>query len=92
MTSIQGIITICLVALLLNLPFGWIRSKTRKFSLAWFACVHAPIPFVAAIRILTHTSWEFIPLFLLVSVAGQIIGARLKPQVAVAEADSEIAD
>lgn len=92
MTSIQDVIIICFVALLLNLPFGWIRANTRKFSLGWFACVHAPIPFVAAIRIITHTSWEFIPLFLLVSVAGQIIGARLRPQAVVAEVEAEIED
>ncbi|MGE4319738.1 MAG: hypothetical protein AB7E96_12645 [Deferribacterales bacterium] len=71
------------MAFILNLPFGMLRTKTRKFSLAWMGCVHAPIPVVAAIRILSHTSWTYIPLFLLVSVAGQIIGARLKPQTTV---------
>ena len=75
------------MALLLNLPFGMLRAKTRKFSLGWFACVHAPIPVVACIRILSHTSWAYIPLFLLVSVAGQIIGARMKPQTVEAEID-----
>lgn len=78
MTSIQGVIIICIVAFVLNLPFGVLRTKTRKFSLAWFACIHAPIPVVAAIRILSHTPWTYIPLFLLFSVIGQIVGARLK--------------
>jgi len=78
MTSIQGVIAICIVAFILNLPFGWLRTYTRKFSLAWFACVHAPIPVVAIIRISTNTPWTYIPLFLLFSVAGQLIGAWLK--------------
>ena len=78
MTSIQGVIAICVIAFILNIPFGWVRANTRKFSLAWFACVHAPIPVVAIIRISTHTPWTFIPLFLLFSVAGQIIGAKMK--------------
>lgn len=81
MDILQGIFAICVIALLLNMPFGWLRSYTRKFSVWWFACVHAPIPIVAFIRIYTHTSWTYIPLFLFFSVAGQIFGSRLKARV-----------
>ncbi|PLX68375.1 MAG: hypothetical protein C0602_09350 [Denitrovibrio sp.] len=74
----QGVFAICIIALILNLPFGWLRTYTRKFSLAWIACIHAPIPIVALIRIYTDTKWIYIPLFLIFSIGGQILGAKLK--------------
>ena len=33
---------IALLTLLINLPFGYMRKKTRKFSLKWFLCIHLP--------------------------------------------------
>lgn len=78
MNTLQGIFIICVIAFILNLPFGWLRSYTKKFSIAWFACIHAPIPIVAFIRIYTHTDWVYIPLFFVFSIAGQIIGSRIK--------------
>lgn len=81
MNNPQGVFAICILALVLNLPFGWLRTYTRKFSLGWMLCVHAPIPIVAFIRIYTKTSWHYIPFFLLFSVAGQIAGARIKTKV-----------
>ncbi|GAB1536896.1 hypothetical protein ADMFC3_25270 [Geovibrio sp. ADMFC3] len=78
MTDIQGIIVvICIAAVILNLPFGYLRRFTRRFSLAWFACIHIPIVFIAIIRISTHTPWAFAPLFLALGIMGQIIGHRL---------------
>jgi hypothetical protein len=77
----QGVFAICLIALILNLPFGWLRTYTRKFSLAWAVCIHAPIPIVAAIRIYTHTDWVYIPLFLLFSIIGQVAGSKLKQKI-----------
>jgi hypothetical protein len=39
---------------LLNLPFGYWRAGSARFSRAWFFAVHAPVPFVIAIRLLAH--------------------------------------
>ncbi len=79
MTDIQGIIAlICIAAVILNLPFGYLRRFTRRFSLPWFACIHIPIIFVAVIRISTHTPWAYAPLFLVMSIAGQMAGYRIK--------------
>ncbi|PLX66102.1 MAG: hypothetical protein C0603_11850 [Denitrovibrio sp.] len=81
MEYLQGVFAICLVAFILNLPFGWLRTYTRKFSIAWAVCIHAPIPIVAFIRIYTHTDWIYIPLFFIFSIAGQIVGSRLKNKI-----------
>jgi len=78
MNYLQGVFAISLIAFILNTPFGWLRAYTKKFSIGWFLCIHAPIPVVALIRITTHTAWKFIPVFLVFSIAGQIVGARLK--------------
>lgn len=81
MNSLQGVFAICILAFILNLPFGWLRTYTKKFSLSWIACIHAPIPIVALIRIYTGINWIYIPLFLIFSVAGQIGGAMIKEKL-----------
>ncbi|MEJ2183279.1 MAG: hypothetical protein P8Y66_07130 [Nitrospirota bacterium] len=65
------------LSLLLNLPMGYLRKKTRKFSLAWFLCIHAPIPFIYAGRVLSGLDMIFIPLFVVAAVLGQVLGGRL---------------
>ena len=77
MTNTQTITLIAVTAFILNLPFGYLRNFTKKFSWQWFACIHIPIPFLAFFRIITGTPWQYIGLFLIMSVLGQIIGARL---------------
>ena len=72
-------------------PFGAARVHTRKFSPAWFAAVHATIPFVAALRQATDLPRWALVLTLAGSVAGQFAGARLEGArlVAVAERENE---
>ena len=75
------VLLIALVAFIANLPFGFLRTKYRRFSLGWFVCIHAPIPIVVALRLLTKTSYVFIPIFLVTSIAGQLVGSKLSPRV-----------
>jgi hypothetical protein len=77
MNTHNAIIYISILAFTLNLPFGYLRNFTKKFSWQWFLCIHAPIPVLAFFRIMTGVHWKFIALFLILSVLGQIIGARL---------------
>ncbi len=71
------LIALTLFAFVLNLPFGWLRSKTKKFSFYWFLYIHLPIPFVIVFRLLAGFSMKIIPIMLAASIAGQVIGARL---------------
>lgn len=64
-------------ALVLNLPFGYMRGGTRKFSFLWFLYIHLPIPFVIAMRLVAGFNYKVIPLVLAASVIGQVIGARI---------------
>lgn len=78
-TNRIGVIAaIALFALIVNMPFGYLRTKTRKFSLQWFLCVHMPIPLIVALRLSTGVSYKAIPVFLIASITGQVFGGRIK--------------
>ncbi|PLY11637.1 MAG: hypothetical protein C0624_01730 [Desulfuromonas sp.] len=64
-------------ALFANIPLGYLRAGARKRSLAWFAYVHASIPFIVMMRIVFGFGWEFIPFTLLCAILGQLLGGRL---------------
>ncbi|MBW2095860.1 MAG: hypothetical protein JRI80_13325 [Deltaproteobacteria bacterium] len=76
MISVHNLWAIAIAVFLLNLPFGFWRARTRKFSSSWFLAVHAPIPGVIALRIFSGLGWRFITFPVLVGAffAGQLLG------------------
>jgi hypothetical protein len=64
----------------LNLPFGFWRAGARKFSASWILAVHAPVPLVVAIRLLSGLGWQLITFPVLVAAffTGQFVGGRLR--------------
>jgi hypothetical protein len=64
---------------LINLPFGYLRGKTRKLTLKWFMYVHLPIPIVFLMRTFAHLEVRYIPVFVAAAVMGQLLGGRLEP-------------
>jgi hypothetical protein len=64
--------------LILNLPFGYLRTRSIKYSLRWFLCIHAPIPFIFIARTVSHIEMKYIPVFALAALAGQIVGGKLE--------------
>lgn len=75
--TIMLLILLTLFAFVINLPFGWLRSKTKKFSFYWFLYIHLPIPFVIVFRLLAGFSLRIVPIILAASILGQVVGARL---------------
>jgi hypothetical protein len=67
-----------LIVFLLNLPFGYLRSKSAKFSKQWMMAVHIPVPFIFLLRILSGFGWKIIPLLMLSDIAGQFAGGKLR--------------
>ncbi len=67
-----------LIVFLINLPFGYIRSNSTKFSRKWIMAIHIPVPFVFLLRMISGLNWTVIPLLVLSDVAGQIAGGKLK--------------
>jgi len=64
----------------INLPFGFWRSKVKKFSLQWFLSIHLPVPVVYAIRIYAGIGWHLTTFPVLIGsfFLGQFIGSRYK--------------
>jgi len=71
---------VAIAVLLLNLPFGFWRAGVRKFSLAWFVAVHAPVPLIVALRLLSGLGfrWTTFPVMVTGYFAGQFLGGRLR--------------
>ena len=67
-----------IVVFLINLPFGYIRSRSAKFSKQWMMAIHIPVPFVFLLRIFSGLNWTAIPLLVLSDIAGQIAGGKLR--------------
>ncbi|MCE5312187.1 MAG: hypothetical protein LLF86_03445 [Nitrospiraceae bacterium] len=72
------IVLISLIAFLVNLPAGYMRSRSVKYSIKWFMYIHLPIPVIIAARIFSQTESVFIPLFVAAAFAGQFIGGRIE--------------
>lgn len=66
--------------LAVNLPFGFWRSATRRFSGPWFAAVHLPVLIVVGLRLYFHVDWHLatLPLFVGAYLAGQYLGGLLR--------------
>jgi hypothetical protein len=84
-----SLIVFVIFTIALNIPFGSYRVTKPRFSYAWWLAIHAPIPFVLALRIVVFhlpstiyiLPWH-VPLWtVLISIAaavtGQLIGGRL---------------
>lgn len=79
MPTLNSIITVLLLviaAFILNLPFGYFRAPTKKFSFKWFLYIHLPIPFIYLLRTYADMSYRVIPLLVIGAIAGQVFGAR----------------
>ena len=64
--------------LLLNLPFGYARAKTKRYSLRWFLFIHVPIPVIFIARTISHIDIKYIPIFAFAAITGQILGGKLE--------------
>lgn len=69
------ILLVSLVCLLINIPLGVLRERSKKFSLAWLFWVHASIPLIIALRIGLRLPLIAIPINIAAAILGQAIGA-----------------
>lgn len=75
-----GVWSVAGAILVLNLPFGFWRAGTRKFSVPWFLAVHVPVPLAVGLRIVVGLGWRLatLPVFVGAFFAGQFLGGRLR--------------
>lgn len=75
------LIILLLFALLVNMPLGYLRENSRKYSLRWFVYIHLSIPFIIFMRLHYGFGWGVVPFTLACAVGGQIIGGRVRRSV-----------
>ncbi|MBN1957091.1 MAG: hypothetical protein JXQ81_09570 [Desulfuromonadales bacterium] len=61
-----------------NLPLGYLRVTSRKYSISWFVLIHLSIPFIILLRTYLGFSWRWIPATLFCAVVGQLLGGRMR--------------
>ena len=75
------LLTIAGIAVFLfNVPFGYWRSRTRKFSLQWILAIHLPVPFIIGFRLLLGLGFRPITFPILIGAffIGQIVGSKIQ--------------
>jgi len=66
--------------LVLNLPFGFWRAGTKRFTVPWFLAIHVPVPLAVGLRLLVGVGWRLstLPLFVGAFFVGQLLGGKLR--------------
>jgi hypothetical protein len=72
------ILALFLFTLLLNLPFGYARVRSKRYSLRWFLYIHMPIPIIFILRTISHVEIKYIPVVAIGAVIGQVLGGKLE--------------
>ncbi|XP_057979544.1 uncharacterized protein LOC131165616 [Malania oleifera] len=70
------VLVIGILGMAANVPLGIWREHTEKFSPAWFAAVHAAVPFIGMLRksvLMPKTAMAFT---IAASILGQVVGSR----------------
>ncbi|KAK7343840.1 hypothetical protein VNO77_12898 [Canavalia gladiata] len=70
------VLVIGMLGMAANVPLGIWREHTKKFSPAWFAAVHAAVPFIAMLRKSVLMPKSAMAFTIAASVLGQVIGSR----------------
>jgi hypothetical protein len=70
------VLAIAALGMALNVPLGMWKEHTKKFSLSWFAAVHAAVPFIAMLRKSVLMPKSAMVLTIAASILGQVIGSR----------------
>lgn len=69
-------LVIAALGMAVNVPLGVWKEHTEKFSLSWFAAIHAAVPFIAMLRKSVVMPKTAMVLTISASILGQVIGSR----------------
>jgi len=75
-----NIVKAALSVIITNLPFGYWRASTRKYSIDWFLSVHIPVILVVVFRFYFEIGFDFYtyPILILSFLCGQFFGGRIQ--------------
>ena len=76
----RGLWALALAVLVMNLPFGFWRAGAKRFTRPWFVAVHAPVPFVIALRVVSGLGWHLVSFPVLIGAffTGQFLGGAMR--------------
>lgn len=83
-------LVIALLGMAVNVPLGMWKEHTPKFSVSWFAAVHAAVPFIVMLRKSIIMPKTAIALTIGASILGQVIGSRAEQHRLKAAADKKV--
>lgn len=72
-----ALLSLLLFAFFSNIPLGYLRMGSPRYSLRWFVYIHLSVPFIIGLRIANNIGWQVIPFSIALAVAGQMIGSRV---------------
>ena len=72
-----ALISLLLFALFSNIPLGYLRMGSPRYSVRWFVYIHLSVPFIIGLRVANNIGWQMIPFSIALAVVGQMIGSRL---------------
>ena len=69
-----------LSTLIVNLSFGYWRSRVPKMSLQWILAIHLPVPIIILFRYLFELGfeWTTYPVMVLAFFLGQLLGGMIR--------------
>jgi F0F1-type ATP synthase membrane subunit a len=76
----RGLWALALAVLVMNLPFGFWRAGAKRFTRPWFVAVHAPVPFVIFLRVVSGIGWHLVSFPVLIGAffTGQFLGGVMR--------------
>ncbi len=72
------LVSLLAVTFVLTLPFGVWRARCTKFTFPWWLAIHLIIPVIIVMRVWAGFSYAYVPLFILATVLGQLVGGRFR--------------
>ena len=75
------ILLVALLVFIINIPFGSLRARHRKFSLMWWLYIHIPVPIVILLRIYSDIGFQLYtyPILIAAFFGGQLVGRKYLP-------------
>ncbi len=72
------VVLLCILTVVINIPFGYLRKRSKRFSFKWLLYIHLPIPFIILARTISQVDFKYIPLFILAAFIGQFFGGKIE--------------
>ncbi len=72
------IVWLAAAALALNIPCGYWRRGSARFSLPWIFFVHVSVPFIIAARLLLGIGMAAVPMLMTSAFVGQMAGGWIR--------------